>query len=511
MFLKVVRLGLEAEKPVVILNEADAQDLDVRALDRVEVKANKKVLVAIVNTARKFIKKGSIGLYGEIAERMKVKDGKRIEVKRAAAPESLKFVRKKVDGDTLKEDEIRKIVDDVVHQRLSEIEVAAFVISLHNFGISMDEAASLSTAMAVTGEVLNLDEKKIFDKHSVGGCPGDKTSMLLVPVVAAAGLTIPKTSSRSITSAAGTADKVECLCPVELDLDEIKRVVKRTKGCLVWGGAVNLAPADDIFIQVEYPLSIDPLLLPSVISKKKAVGARYLAIDIPTGKGTKIKTIGEAYELGSKFIELGKRLGIKVNCLSSFGEQPIGYTVGPALEAREALTTIRGKRPIDLIDKVCHVASILFSFAGIGNGEDKALQILRSGKAEKKLREIIAAQGGSEKIRPADIPVGDKRMKIKSTRVGTVLWINNNAVVQIARELGAPKDKGAGVKLYNKIGDRVKKGETILELFAEKTYKLNRGLEAAKSLDIIGIGDKHEMLLAKIPKELHERYFILER
>lgn len=511
MFLKVVNLGLEAEKPIVIINEIDAQELDVRALDRVELKTKTGNVIAIVNIAKKFIKNGFIGLYSGISERIGKRDGEMIEVIRAATPESITFVKKKINGETLKSWEIRKIVEDIVHQRLSEVEIAAFVISLHNFGITMDEAASLSKAMTNTGEILELGRKNVFDKHSIGGCPGDKTSILLVPVVAAAGLTIPKTSSRSITSAAGTADKVECLCPVDLELEEIKRVVKKTNGCLVWGGAVNLAPADDIFIQVEYTLSIDPLLLPSVLSKKKAVGAKYLVIDIPTGKGTKIKTISEAYELGSKFIELGGRLGIKVNCISSFGEQPIGYSIGPALEAKEALKAIKGRGPKDLIDKVCHIADMIFNFAGIKNGRKRALNILLSGKAEKKLREIIHEQGGKSDIKHDDIPIGEKSLKIKSKSVGMVLWINNNALVQIARELGAPKDKGAGVRLYKKIGEKVRKGETILELFAEKTYKLNRGLKLAKTVDMIGIGDKYEMLLARIPKERHEKYFILER
>ena len=180
-----------------------------------------------------------------------------------------------------------------------------------------------------------------MDKHSIGGAFGDKTSIILVPIIASLGYTIPKTSSRAITSAAGTADKVEVLTNVELELEEMKRVVEKTNGCLIWGGALHLAPADDIFIQVEYPLGIDPLLFPSIMSKKKAVGATHLVIDIPTGRGTKVKTIGDATLLAKDFIELGRMLGIKVNVAITYGEQPIGYTIGPALEAKEALEIFR--------------------------------------------------------------------------------------------------------------------------------------------------------------------------
>jgi len=201
---------------------------------------------------------------------MKLKAGQAIDVAAAAPPRSIEFIKRKMAGRPLLKEEMRAIVEDVVGERLSDIEIAAFVMSLNDRGLSMGEATSLSAAMAETGERLRLGKKEIFDKHSVGGIPGDKTSMLLVPIVAAAGLTIPKTSSRAITAPAGTADKMECIAPVEHSMEEIARIVRKTNGCLVWGGAVNMAPADDAFIKVEYPLSIDPLLLPSVMTKQPA-------------------------------------------------------------------------------------------------------------------------------------------------------------------------------------------------------------------------------------------------
>ena len=242
-----------------------------------------------------------IGLYEEIATALGVKEDETISVNLAPLPESLISVRAKLRGDRLREQEIINIVKDVVERHLSSVEIAGFLTALKIYGLSTSEVEALSRAMVATGKSISFGAGPILDKHSVGGIPGDKTSMLVVPIVAAAGYTIPKTSSRAITSPAGTADRVETLCPVNLSLTEIKDVVAKTNACLVWGGALELAPADDLFIQVEYPLGIDPLLLPSILSKKKAIGATHVAIDIPTGVGAKIKTRHRSLHVSFRF------------------------------------------------------------------------------------------------------------------------------------------------------------------------------------------------------------------
>jgi AMP phosphorylase len=513
MLLKARNLGLEAGIPIVILNKEDAEEIDVRPLDRVELKLRDRKGTAIVNIAKRFVKSGELGLYSSIADHMRSRTGDRIEALPSEPPESLIYIKEKLSGKTLKDDAIRKIVEDTVHRKLSDIELTAFVIALHNHGMSTAEVASLSRAMTYTGETLDLGRKDVFDKHSIGGVPGDETSMVLVPTVASAGLTIPKSSSRAITSPAGTADRFECLAPVDLEIDEIKRVVRKTKGCLVWGGSVNLAPADDLFIKVEYPLSLDPLLLPSVMSKKKAVGAKYLVIDIPTGEGTKVKTSKEAEALAERFIELGKKLKINTIGASTYGEEPIGFAVGPALEAREALSTLmHGRGPSDLVDKVTHIAGILLDYKMGKGGKEKALQLIRSGKAYSKMKEIIEAQGGDPRVKPGDLAVGPKYAEVRSNVGGTVGWISNTAVVEIARAAGTPKDKGAGILLRRKKGDRVKKGEILFDIYAEKAYKLERALKLADRLKVLGIGRKHQMLIEKIPSVIeHPKYFILER
>jgi AMP phosphorylase len=510
--LKARLLGLEAKKHIVLLNEEDAADMDLKPLDRIQIHACNKRVTCIVNVTKEFIPPGEIGLFRRVQDTLKVEEGHSINVEPVEPPTSLAHIRSKLHGATLKNSHMKQIVKDVVSKKLSDIEITAFVIALENHGMSMNEAASLSKAMADSGSKIDFG-RTTYDKHNIGGIPGDKTSMLLVPIVAAAGLTIPKTSSRAITSPAGTADKVECMCPVELSIKEIKAVVKRTNGCLVWGGAVDLSPADDDFIEVEYPLSIDPLLLPSVMSKKKAVGANYVVIDIPTGRGVKVKTIQDARDLGGKFIELGEKLGITVSCVSTLGDQPLGQAVGPALEAREALRIAdSGRGPWDQIDKVIHMAGVLLEFAKAKEPEKRAAAILRSGRAGKKLRQIIGEQGGNPRMKAHDIPVGDCCVSIKSNQSGNVLWINNRAVIRIAREAGAPKDKGAGIMLHRKMEDRVRKGDTLFELYSEKRFKLNRALKLVNEMNLMGIGQEKDMVLAEIPEDTEEKkFFILER
>jgi len=511
MKLKVKCIGLEiGGKPIVILNSEDAGDLGIHSSARVRVQHGKKIITAIVNVATKIVAKGNIGVSDEAKMQLSLKGNEEVEVEVAKFPSSLQFIKNKLNGRKLNYEEIFGIVKDTVEGNLNESEIAAFVTALYTKGVDIDEAASLTCAMVETGKTLKLDKKIIVDKHSVGGTVGDKTTMLVVPIVASLGLTIPKTSSRAITSPAGTADKAEVLMPVELSIEEMKDVVEKTNGCIVWGGALSLAPADDIFIRVEYPLSIDPLMFPSIMAKKKAVGANHLVIDIPTGRGTKVKTIGDADLLAKDFIELGKRLKIKTQCAITYGEQPIGYTIGPALEVKEMLEVIMRKRNVvDVVDKACHIADILLKMTG---KEQKALEVLKSGKAEEKLREIIAQQGGNAAVKPEDIEIGDYGLDICADRGGYVLWINNTGFADVARAAGAPKDKGAGVLLHKKLGFKVEKGERLFTVYAEKARKLERVRKITEENGIMGVGDRVEMLIHEVKEvPVHKKSFMLER
>jgi AMP phosphorylase len=498
---------------IAILSEASANLLGVHSSDRIRIQYDDREMIAIANTAA-FFPQGHIGLYQEAVNTIGVTEDETVNVLLAPLPESLFNVRAKLRGERLREKDIVTIVKDVVERHLSSAEISAFLTALNIYGLSTAENEALSKAMVATGQTLSFGEGPILDKHSVGGIPGDKTSMLVVPIVAAAGYTIPKTSSRAITSPSGTADRVETLCPVNLSIKEIKDVVTKTNGCLVWGGALELAPADDLFIQVEYPLGIDPMLLPSILSKKKAMGATHVAIDIPTGMGAKIKTRTEAYSLASDFVDLGKRLGLNIQCALTFGDQPLGCCIGPALEAGEALSTLMGGGPPDLRDKATSLAGILFEMVGIENGRAKAEEMLDSGKAEAKMREIIAAQGGNPKVTPDDLPVGSEHVEVLSEHTGKVIWLSTDDIVRIAREAGTPKEKGAGLILHSKLGDSVRKGGVLFEVYAERSSKLASALELAKQLSPVVLTKKPtgKMVLDQVPEKIeHEKSFMLDR
>ncbi len=498
---------------IALLNETCANLLGVHSSDRIRITSGNKEMIAIANISTKFPVK-YVGLYEETASAVGVKKGETVKVELAQLPESLMNVRAKLRGIRLREEDIETIVKDVVERHLSTVEIAAFLTALSIHGLSISENEALSRAMVATGKSISFGNAPILDKHSVGGIPGDKTSMLVVPIVAAAGFTIPKTSSRAITSPAGTADRVETLCPVNLSIDEIKDVVSKTNGCLVWGGALELAPADDLFIQVEYPLGIDPLLLPSILSKKKAIGATHVVIDIPTGVGAKIKTRNEAYTLASDFIDLGKRLDLNIQCALTYGDQPLGSTMGPALEAREALRTLMGGGPPDLREKAVSLSGLLLEMVGVENGREKAENMVDSGKAEKKLRQIIEAQGGNPKIKPDDIPVGKEIAAVRSSYAGKVLWLSTDDLVRIAREAGTPKEKGAGIVLRAKLGATVHKDSILFEIYAERLSKLTAALELANKLQPIILSKKPEekMILDQVPQKIpHEKTFMLDR
>lgn len=498
---------------IAIISEQTASQLGVHSSDRIKITYGNNALIAIANIAENF-PNNQIGLFEETEAALGVRGDEVVQVQLAPLPESLFNIRAKLHGERLLEKDIVAIVKDVVERHLSTVEIAAFLTALSIHGLSTGETEALSRAMITTGKTVSFGTSPILDKHSVGGIPGDKTSMLVVPIVAAAGFTIPKTSSRAITSPAGTADRVETLCPVNLSIPEIKEVVEKTNGCLVWGGSLELAPADDLFIQVEYPLGIDPMLLPSILSKKKAIGATHVAIDIPTGMAAKIKTRQEAYTLASDFVDLGKRLGLNIQCALTFGDQPLGCSIGPALEAREALTTLMGGGPPDLREKAVSLASILFDMVGVENPRNMAEEMVDSGKAMAKMREIIAAQGGNPKVNPDDLPIGPKSAAVRSDKAGKVLWLSTDDIVQIARIAGAPKEKGAGVVLHAKLGENVRKDGVLFEIYAERSSKLTAALELASQLSPVVLSKKPEekMVLDTIPEKItHEKAFMLDR
>ncbi|WP_456393949.1 AMP phosphorylase [Thermococcus sp.] len=492
MRARVKLLDVYSGRFSIVINEKDAQKARLHPEDLIKLETGKKTIYGDV-VISSMVKEGEIGISRDILRVHNFSEGEMVTILPAGTPESVRYIKKKMHGGKLRKVEIEAIIKDIVDRKLRDIEISSFVTSLEINGLDMDEIAALTIAMAETGDMLDIDRKPIMDVHSIGGVPGNKTNILVVPIVAAAGLTIPKTSSRAITSAAGTADVVEVLTDVTLSLDEIKRIVEKIGACLVWGGALNLAPADDLTIKAERTLSIDPtgLMLASIMSKKYAMGSQYVLIDIPAGKGVKVESVEAARSLARDFIELGKRLGQYVEVAITYGGQPVGHTVGPALEAREALRTLMtGKGPGSLVEKATGLAGILLEMGGVapqGMGKKMAREILESGKAYEKMREIIEEQGGNPDVKPEEIPVGDKTYTFTAPASGYITLINNRAITGIARAAGAPEDKGAGLELHVKVGEKVKEGEALFTIHADSEARLEQAIVYARRAEPVRI------------------------
>jgi len=499
--LKAKIIDLEVGKRMVLLHEKDAQELGTLAHDWVKITSGKQKTMAFVDTTKSYLKQGEIGIFRDVYEGFQVEEEAGISVSLAKHPESIKFIHKKMDSKPLTKEEYHTIIQDIVNHRLSDVQIAAFLLAEEFHGLTMDETEYLTSAMVDTGTVIDFD-RSCFDKHSIGGVPGNKVSLLIVPIVAAAGLLIPKTSSRAITSASGTADTMEVLANVEFDAGELKEIALKASGAIVWGGKLGIAPADDLLIRVEHPLKIDPFgqMLASILSKKLSVGADHVVIDIPVGTETKVNTLEESRRLAQSFVELSRRFTMHLQCGITYGGQPVGHTVGPALEAQEALIALEGKGPASLIEKSTALAGILLEMGFVaqpGQGKDLAKEIVTSGKGLKKMREIIEIQGGDPKIRPEDIAIGQHTIEIRAPCDGFVTNVSNAAITAISRAAGSPREKGAGVALRWKRGYKVKKNDVLFKIYAERTSKLNEANNVALTMNPVTV---EGMLLHKVPE-----------
>lgn len=473
MKLKVKKVDLSTGGPLVaVLDDEDAKKLDLHSMDRIRIKRLKseKEIIANVNITTRGIQPGQVGLLTESFERLGVEEGAHVDIDTAARPDSIEIIRKKLDGHTLTREDLIILVKDILSDRLSEVEITYFVAGAYTKGFTLEESALLTEITVDMGYRLNLGKKIILDKHCIGGVPGNRTSMILVPIIAAAGFTIAKTSSRSITSPAGTADVMEIFAPVMLDHKKVQEVVKKTNGCIVWQSSLNPHGADEKLIKVRHPLSLDPegLLLASIMAKKNAVGATHVLIDIPCGDGAKF-SYKQGAELKQKFIKIGKRLGIKVKVVMTDGSQPVGSGIGPALEARDILAVLEGDGPSDLLSKATFMATEMLKMAGVKNARRRVIELLNSGAAYNKFLEIIRAQGGRKTL---TIPNAKYFYSVEAPKKGIVKSINNKLIVKIARIAGSPEDKAAGIYLNVRRNNHVHHEDVLFTVYSNSMKKL---------------------------------------
>ena len=445
-----------------------------QALAKVEVRANGRMILATLNVVDdvNIVGCGELGLSEDAFAQLEVPEGHPASVCQAEPPGSIPALHRKISGERLGREDFLEIVRDISDHRYSKIELTAFVVAASQSDLDREEVYFLTDAMVQTGRRLDWHERIVVDKHCIGGIPGNRSSMLVVPIVAAHGMLCPKTSSRAITSPAGTADTMEVLANVELPVERLETIVREHRGCLAWGGTARLSPADDILISVERPLSIDSpgQMVASILSKKISAGSTHLVLDIPVGPTAKVRSMSEALRLRKLFEYVARAIGLTLDVVITDGRQPIGLGIGPVLEARDVMRVLENHpaAPNDLRQKALRLAGRMIEFdPDVRGGEGYAIarDILDSGRALSKMMDIIQAQG-SRGFDP-DLPaLGKLDLEVVAQTDGYVTGIDNLQIARIAGLAGAPKVRGAGIELACKLGDAVRKGDLLYRVHA---------------------------------------------
>lgn len=448
---------------------------------QVLVRADERQIIAsLMHSSGDLLGHGEIGLSDVAWSLLGARNGEPVTVEHAPPAASLGALRHRIYGHRLDGPAYRSIIGDIVAHRYTDVHLSAFVTACSALPLDFQEMVDLTGAMIEAGDRLHWPGGKIVDKHSVGGLPGNRTTPIVVAIMAAEGFIMPKTSSRAITSPAGTADTMEVLAPVDLDVAAMRRVVEQEGACIAWGGSVRLSPADDIIIGVERVLDVDAVgqLVASILSKKIAAGATHLVIDMPIGPTAKVRNEEAAAELSNALITVAAAFDLQAQVSTGNGQEPIGRGVGPALEARDILAVLQQHdAPPDLAHRACELAGTLFEMVGhapVGAGTALAAAVLASGRAWTKFERICEAQGGLRQP-----PVASHRRDLTAIRKGRVTRIDNRKLAMVAKLAGAPAAKAAGLVLHVKLGDITEAGAPLCTVHAESEGELDYALAFA--------------------------------
>ena len=505
--LKLKRISIDTnfENVVYLHSECSIYRAEgFQALAKIEIFTNGHSIQATLNVVEdeRMVGVNEIGLSIDAFSSLGMPEGTATYVRHAERPESIGALFKKINGERLTQDEYKTIVSDISQLHYSKIELTAFLIATNHGEMDREEIYFLTEAMVSCGHRLNWHEQTVVDKHCIGGIPGNRTSMLVVPIVAAHGMLCPKTSSRAITSPAGTADTMEVLANVELSNEVLSDIVRKHRACLAWGGTANLSPADDVMISVERPLSLDSTtqMVASILSKKVAAGSTHLLLDIPIGPSAKVRSVPEAQRLRKLFEYVASRMNLHLEVIITDGRQPIGQGIGPVLEARDVMRVLENdpRAPDDLRYKALRLAGRMIEFdpdVRGGDGFAIARDILESGRALKTMNAIIDAQGrrAFDHNQPQ---LASYVHDVVANKSGVVIRIDNFQIARIARIAGAPKVPGAGVDLMFKLGDSVSEGDVLYRVYAEHHSDLIFAIQECQKSHGYGIGDSSELLHA---------------
>ena len=493
--LKSKRLRLYTQDEVIVLMRTDcpvciSEGLTSRSRVRLTSVSGREIIATLYQVDNDWLTTGEAGLSEAAWAKLGIEDGADIAVSHVPTIGSLADIRRRIYGGRLDEPAFQGIIGDIAAGRYADIHLATFIATCSALPLDIEEICHLTKAMAGAGERLSWDAPMILDKHCVGGLPGNRTTPIVVAIVASLGFTMPKTSSRAITSPAGTADTMETLAPVDLDLKQMRRVVEEQGACIAWGGAVNLSPADDILIRIERALDIDTegQLIASVLSKKIAAGATHVVLDLPVGLTAKVRSLDKAKTLGAHLSAVAANFGLETRCVFTDGSQPVGRGIGPALEAHDVLSVLQNNpdAPQDLRERAILIAAQALELANHvddGGGLAAAEAALVDGRAWNKFQAICEAQGGMRTP-----PVAPLTCPLLAQSSGKISSIDNRKLSRLAKLAGAPRQKAAGLAIHFRLGDHVTNGQPLFTVHAEAKGALDYALEyAAANPDILKI------------------------
>ena len=484
--LRVRRLGLHTQKQAVAVMRTDchvcrSEGLSARS-QLVISTADRSIQAELLQVESALLAENQIGLSEAAWTLLGVGEGDEVRIGHAFPPSSLRHVRARLFGSRFSRADLDDIIRDVIAGRYTDVHLSSFLTATAAAPLDEQATISLTGAMMSAGDRLEWGEQVVVDKHCIGGLPGNRTTPIVVAIVAACGLMMPKTSSRAITSPAGTADTMETMTDVELDISRIRRVVEEEGGCIVWGGAVHLSPADDVFVRIERELDIDVegQMIASVLSKKVAAGSSHVVIDIPVGPTAKIRDTRTADALAARMEAIGQHFGLFVSCIQTDGSQPVGRGIGPALEAYDVMAVLSNETdaPEDLRARAVRLAGLVLEMGGAaakGVGPALALQTLRSGKAWEKFQRICEAQGGMRTP-----PRSRHQFVVEAAAGGVVSALDNRAIARVARLAGAPRSAAAGIRMLVRLDETVERGQPLLQIHAETAGELGYAHEFAE-------------------------------
>lgn len=395
------------------------------------------------------------------------------------------IIQKKRDGGVLSDAEIRWVIDGYVKGEIPDYQVSALCMAIYFKSMNLEETTSLTFAVRDSGERLDFSDIKGLraDKHSTGGV-GDKTSLVVTPIVASLGVKVAKMSGRGLGHTGGTIDKLEAIPGFKTDLpvEEFKKIVNEV-GIAIVGQNAELAPADKLLYALrDVTATVDslPLIVSSIMGKKLAADDDCIVLDVKTGSGSFMKTPQASRQLAEWMVEIGKRAGKRMRALITDMDRPLGYAVGNSLEVVEAIETLKGNGPSDLTELCVALSAHILCLAEKGTYaecEQMAKNAIADGSALEKFAEMVAAQGGDREwiLHPERFPTAKYSREVKSEVDGYIVGVDTESYGVASLLLGAGRntkedviDSAAGILLRKKTGDWVKKGDTLAVLFSNK-------------------------------------------